>query len=573
VQNTPRFVGTCFLIGLAVSSHVRSDAAEARILKGHLTGVIAVAFSPDGATLASASTGDTIKLWDVKSGALLRTLYGNSGDVCAIAFSSDGKVVASGGQNGDVTLWELGTGRACAAPSAETDRVMGIAFAPHDAWLAAGGVDRTIRLWEPRSGKQTATLTGHARGVLCVAFSAEGKTLASGSADGAVKLWNTEGMREATSLPLGQRGRHGPVVSLDFAPDGKELAIATRDVVEIWDVVHSERRIELEKRPKGALWWGAHYSSRGTLVAIGTGARYERSLRVSEKKGVSTGSYRPEDRVVRVWDARTGREITRCTGHHDSVRAVALSPDGAVLATGSRDKTVRLWDLAGNRSAGERAPVIQAAAFDSAHESPASPAPNAGARVECLKELELLTPSTTTGESAGPGTGWGDPSDSPGAESPDGSNADAQPLLSDAVSLLLDNLLKEKTADADTSSHKAVNQDFTTPFRFDSLQDGAKAAEGSKPTQGASPTPAAAQPVDPVSRDIFKSTGGTGASSGWGVFDSPAAVRGLERVGRSSWDNGGAGSRDSHEFHYDGRHGGSGGGGEHGHGDEDRHKK
>jgi WD40 repeat protein len=263
-----------FLMSLTLNQAVGAGE-QPRILKGHSAAVIAVAFSPDGQTLASASAADTIKLWDVQSGALRRTLYGNSGDISAIVFSCDGKILASGGDNGEVTLWELETGQACTAPSGDAAKVIGVAFAPHDACLAAAGADRTIRLWNPKSGKLKATLEGHARGVFCVAFSTDGKRLASGSVDGNAKVWNLERDCEAVSTALRQRTARGPVVSLDFSPDGRDLAIATRDVVEIWDVVSSERRIELPKRPKGSFWWGARYSNQGKLIAIGSGALRE----------------------------------------------------------------------------------------------------------------------------------------------------------------------------------------------------------------------------------------------------------------------------------------------------------
>jgi WD40 repeat protein len=576
-KNAVHFVLGFLVLGLTFSGWANQAVAgdETKILKGHSAGVIAVAFSPDGRSLASASVGDTIKLWDVKSGALRRTLYGNSGDISAIAFSGDGQILATGGDNGEVTLWELAAGRACAAPSGDAAKVMGVAFAPHDAWLAAEGADRTIRLWDPKTGKLKTTLQGHARAVLCASFSSDGKTLASGSVDGTVRVWNVERECEATSVPLRERARRGPVVSLDFSPDGRDLAIATREVVEVWDVVRSERRSELANRPKGSFWWAAHYSTQGTLIAIGSGARYERAIRVSSKKGVSTGSFRPEDRVVRVWDAKTGKEIARLAGHHDSVRAVALSPDGTVLASGSRDKTVRLWALSHNRSPIEQPPVSQVAASNgvgataprledeivAADANPtSSPSHDASSRVECLKELELLSSSATLDKSAELESAGGEQSDPWGTENSGGTSDGSSPLLSDALSLALDKLIKEPNA-ATPGESKKVSSDFAGPFRFDPKSSPTKSLTGQS-----------GEHVDAFSINSSGASSGGKTGSSWEVFRSAPSQGFGHASGGASWSGTASSTHGGSEtFHYDGGHGGGSSGG--GRGGDDHHKK
>jgi len=546
-------------LGLFVRTGPVAGGDDVKILKGHTSGVIAVAFSPDGQTLASASVGDTIKLWDVKSGALRRTLYGNSGDVSVIVFSRDSKILATGGENGDVTLWELGTGRACAAPSGECAKVCGLAFALDDAWLAAGDAQRTIRLWSPKLGKLQATLEGHGRAVLGLAFSPDGKMLASGGAEGDVKIWNLERQHEVTPAALRQRARRGPIMSTEFSPDGRELAIAARDVVEVWDVLGLQRQLEFAKRPKGVLWWSVHYSSQARLIAIGTGAKYVRAIRVSTKK-VSAGSWQPEDRVIRLWDVKAGQEIARLAGHHDSVRAVALSPDGTLLASGSKDKTVRIWDLAKNRTSTEQFPARQVAESNVDDGGLPAVINGEGSQAECLKELQMVTNAPPLAVTPSIESREGEQTASNGPETPADGSDDPPSLLMDGISLLLENL-DRGSLQPDASSNKAgkntVSSDRASSFEFHPL------ALNPLPIEKNSP-------IAPLPSQISAARSTPGTSSGWEVFRF--APTGTFTHGRSTGSTASDGSSAgaSETFHY---FGGSGGSGDHGHGGGEEHKK
>jgi WD40 repeat protein len=120
---------------------------------------------------------------------LPETLKGQSG-VLSVAFSPDGKALASGDCNNTVTLWDVTSGKKNAQFSGHTKPVNSVAFSPDGKTLASGSCDTTIKLWDVATGKYIATLNGHTEYVQSVAFSPDGKTLASGSWDKTIRLWD-----------------------------------------------------------------------------------------------------------------------------------------------------------------------------------------------------------------------------------------------------------------------------------------------------------------------------------------------------------------------------------------------
>ncbi len=245
---------------------------ERDTLYGHLGEVHCLAYSRDGKTLASGSKDQTIKLWDVKTGKEKATLTGHTWGAYSVAFSPDGKTLASGAGDQTIRLWDVATGKQKAILQGHVHWVRAVAFAPDGETLASGGSDRTIRLWDVRTGQVRANLVGHANDVRCLAFSRDGKTLASGSHDRTIRLWDGQTGKEQAVL----KGHVDDVLSLTFGPDGKTLA---------------------------------------------------------------SGS---ADKRARLW---TGKEQAILKGHANEVTSVAFGPDGKVLASGSWDKTIKLWDV------------------------------------------------------------------------------------------------------------------------------------------------------------------------------------------------------------------------------------
>jgi WD40 repeat protein len=291
-----------------------------KILSGHTERIWSVAFRADGRFLVSGSSDRTMRLWDTASGECLQVLSGNAGGICSVSLATspaNGQpLLAAGGEDGLVGIWDLKTGERLATFSGHTKWVWSVAFRADGQMLASGGDDRTIRLWDVQTGNLLQTLTGHTSRIWSIALSPDGQTLASGSDDRTVKLWNVQTGECLRTL----QGHSQWIWSVAFSPDGQTLASGGKDqTVHLWNVSSGSSLRTLQGYTNQI--WSVAFSPDSQRLASGS-----------------------DDRTIKLWHPETGECLKTLQGHTRQVWVVAFSPDGKTLASGSDDQTAKLWD-------------------------------------------------------------------------------------------------------------------------------------------------------------------------------------------------------------------------------------
>ena len=356
-------------------------------LEGHWGAVHSVSFSPDGTLLASGGGDSTVKLWDVQTHTHIPTLEGYWGTVHSVSFSPDGTLLASGSGDSTVKLWDVKNHTHIATLGGHRKFVSSVSFSPDGTILASGSWDDTVKLWDVKNHTHIATLEGHREAVTSVSFSPDGAILASGVRDDTVRLWD---VKTHTNIAI-LEGHTSPVSSVSFSPDGTLLASGSYDnTVKLWDVAETKlpRPSKVVKISGDAQqgWFGVplpkplvvevrdqydnlfpdapviftvtaghgQLSGQTTIKNIKTDADGKASITFTlGQTPINTID------VFLVGRGFTGNStvqfninmpissyyIATLKGHQWPVSSVSFSPDGTLLASGSNDDTVKLWDM------------------------------------------------------------------------------------------------------------------------------------------------------------------------------------------------------------------------------------
>ena len=357
-------------------------------LTGHSQRIKSLALSPDGKTLASCDY-ESIHLWDVDTATRRATFKAPGTGFSVLAFSPNGKLLASGCSDGSVRLWnataeqrglggKVGQYLSTLMLKKHKNEVSALAFSPDGKMLLSGSDDGTIRAWDSITGRQQFACPGHTSEISGLAVSDGGKALVSVhswenqllrwdinvghhlsgyyfrnkkpkaiSSDGkilaikdwnaknTIKLWNPSKKRIKATLK-GHEDSPAKIPNFEFSLDGNKLATTDSQqeisLIHLWNISNQSqpflKRLFLNSKTVRPIY---------TLKGAGFVLRFS-----PNGKMLASGS---SDGIIRLWDVESGSSRFTLTGHKQTIRALAFSPDGKILASGENYRTIYLWDV------------------------------------------------------------------------------------------------------------------------------------------------------------------------------------------------------------------------------------
>ena len=350
--------------GAAVTLWNPSTGKVVGTLTGHRLDVRALAFTHDSKTLATGSADRSVRLWNVatrkQSGVLQESktppeVYGAAPAILAVAWSPDGNNVATASDDGEVSIYSLSPPGPLRSWSAHADAAAALAWSPDGKMLVTGGYDKLVKIWNPATGELVRSLGGHTSWVLALAFSFDGQTLASGSYDRSIRLWNVADGQQRRTLA----GHTATVRSLAFSHNDKLLASGSSDnTVRLWDPASGQQQASLAGHQRAVR--SVAFSADDRLLASGGEDQAIKLWNVDshELGGTLTGhtdmvsavAFAQEtlvstswDRSVRVWDVAALESRDKLAAGPTAVVALAVAPDGSRLLTAGADQSLSLW--------------------------------------------------------------------------------------------------------------------------------------------------------------------------------------------------------------------------------------
>ena len=259
-------------------------------------------------------------------GQEITQFIGHNAAIRSASFSPDGQTILSSSSDKTIALWSL-NGDRLHTFTGHTAAVWSAQFSPNGEIIVSGSGDQTIKLWN-RDGTEILTLSGHRGDVRIALFSLNGEWIISGGADKNIMIWSLDGTLLHTI-----KGHTADIRCLSISPSGEFIASGSGDnILKLWQIEHAQGETAIAEVLE--------------IFSITAHTSAIRSVSFSvDGNLLATGS---ADKNIKIWDLH-GKEQQIFKGHTDPIRSISFSPDGKTLLSASLDSTVRQWQI-GNRT-------------------------------------------------------------------------------------------------------------------------------------------------------------------------------------------------------------------------------
>ncbi len=327
----------------AAKSAIRSRVVTGwtnRVLKLHDGSVNAIDWHPDGTRAASAGDDAIIRLFDAKTGKILRTFTGHSDAVTSVRFSPDGRRLLSGSADKTMRLWSVSSGQCEKVFYDHFHGVTAVEFFHSGEMGISTENDKSVEFdshggaifhsWDMTTGKSLRVFEGHADSIKCVALTPDDQIVITGSSDRTVRVWRLNTGECVHVL----EGHSDAVTALSIAREGGlAMSVSKDQQIILWEYITGKRLIHFKPKAGPIRCLSVFENGRFGILAI-KGALQIVNFAAGARLGIKylTGHY-------------PNVFLSRLEGHDKTVNAVAVSPDGRFVLSGSTDHTIRLWEL------------------------------------------------------------------------------------------------------------------------------------------------------------------------------------------------------------------------------------